>query len=100
MSAPGNLAEILSKINDGICVFTRDSQVSFVNEKAAQILETNDQAFRQRLTEAMRDRNSDRFEYFHSTLNRWFEHHAHPNADGGLTLNSYDITSGHRVEEA
>jgi PAS domain S-box-containing protein len=100
MSAPGNLAEILSKINDGICVFTRDSQVSFVNEKASQILDAGDEAFRKRLSEAMQERSSARFEYFHSTLNCWFEHHAHPNEDGGLTLISCDITSRHRVEEA
>jgi PAS domain S-box-containing protein len=100
MSSPGNLAEILSKINDGICVFTRDSQISFINEKASQILEANDEAFRQRLTEAMQNRSSDRFEYFHPSLNRWFEHHGYSNADGGLTLISYDITSRHRVEEA
>jgi PAS domain S-box-containing protein len=41
-----------------------------------------------------------RFEHFHAPLNRWFEHHTFPNADGGLTVTSRDSTSRHRIEEA
>jgi PAS domain S-box-containing protein len=41
-----------------------------------------------------------RFEHFHASLSRWFEHHTYPNPDGGLTLISCDITSRHRMEEA
>jgi PAS domain S-box-containing protein len=41
-----------------------------------------------------------RFEHFHAPLNRWFEHHTFPNADGGLTVTSRDSTSRHRIVEA
>ena len=40
-----NLADILSKINDGICILDKDRRVTFANEKASRILETDDQVF-------------------------------------------------------
>jgi PAS domain-containing protein len=100
MSSSPDLAEILDKINDGICVFTCDRQVSFVNKKASEILNTSDDAFHNKITEALIGRSELRFQYFHIPLNRWFEHHTYPNADAGLTLISRDITSRHRIEEA
>jgi len=99
MSSP-NLAEILSKINDGILVLSKDRQVLFVNEKASQIMESPDEAFHDRITKAGDESVATRFEHFHAPLNRWFEHHAHPNSDGGLTLVSCDITSRRRIEDA
>jgi PAS domain S-box-containing protein len=100
MSSPINLAEILSKINDGICVLDKDRQISFVNEKASQILDAADELFHFNIRVAMKERSVTRFQHFHTSLNRWFEHRAYPNADGGLTLISCDITSRNRMEEA
>jgi PAS domain S-box-containing protein len=100
MSSSPDLAEILGKINDGICVLSRDQRVSFVNEKAAEILNAVDQTFYKKIAEAVEERLTLRFEHFHAPLNRWFEHHTFPNADGGLTLTSRDSTSRHRIEEA
>jgi len=100
MSSPLNLAEILGQLNDGICVLTRERQVSFMNEKASKILETADAAFHEKIGNAMKTQAMTRFEHFHAPLNRWFEHRAHPNADGGVTLISDDITSRRRVEDA
>src|SRR5215813_2190800 len=100
MSSSPDLAEILGKINDGICVLGRDQQVSFVNEKAAAILDAADSTFYKKIAEAVEERLTLRFEHFHAPLNRWFEHHTFPNADGGLTLTSRDSTSRHRIEEA
>ena len=100
MSSSPDLAEILGKINDGICVLGRDQQVSFVNEKAAAILNAADSTFYKKIAEAVEERLTLRFEHFHAPLNRWFEHHTFPNADGGLTVTSRDSTSRHRIEEA
>jgi PAS domain S-box-containing protein len=99
MSSP-NLAEVLGKINDGICVLSAARQVSFINEKATQIFEGADEIFNRRIDHAISDRTSTRFEHFHDALQRWYEHRMYPNADGGLTLISSDITSRHRMEEA
>jgi PAS domain S-box-containing protein len=100
MSSSPNLAEILGKINDGICVLSAESQISFVNDRAAQILEAADPIFRKRIDESLSARVTTRFEHFHNSLNRWFEHRIYPNPDGGLTVISSDITSRHRMEEA
>jgi PAS domain S-box-containing protein len=100
MSSSPNLAEILSKIHDGICVLGSDEQVTFVNEKATHILQTADDDFRGKITKAARDRAATRFEHFHASMNQWFEHQAYPNVDGGLTLISRDTTSRHRIEDA
>src|SRR5437867_8512636 len=95
-----NLADILSKINDGVCILDKDRQVTFANDKASQILETADQVFRCRLAQALTDQVCVRFEHLNVSMQRWFEHQTYPSADGGLTLFSRDITSRHRLEEA
>jgi PAS domain S-box-containing protein len=100
MTSPPNLAEILSKINDGICVLDSDRQVLFVNEKGAEILAAADDTFNDKIADALRERCAQRFEHFHTPLSRWFEHDAYPNTDGGLTLISRDTTSRHRIEDA
>jgi PAS domain S-box-containing protein len=100
MSSGPDLAEILRKINDGICVLAADRQVSFKNERAAEILGCADEIFEKKIRETIEQRAPTRFEQFHAPLNRWFEHRAYPNADGGLTLVSCEITSRHRLEEA
>jgi PAS domain S-box-containing protein len=100
MSSPPNLAEMLGKIQDGICVLAPDRRLAFANDKAAQLLETQDAGFQAKIESAFADEAGKRFEYFHSAINRWFEHQVHRNADGGLTIVSRDITSRHRMEEA
>jgi len=100
MSSPPDLAAILGKISDGICVLTRDRQISFMNQKASEIFEAADELFEDEVWQALADRAVIRFEHFHASLNRWFEHHTYPNPDGGLTLISCDITSRRRMEEA
>jgi PAS domain S-box-containing protein len=99
MSSP-NLPDILGKISDGLCVFDRDRKVIFANDKASQILEHADASFHDRVTRALNDNAPVRFEYFHESMKRWFEHQTHPGGDGGLTLVSRDITAHHRLEEA
>src|SRR5438132_7729134 len=89
MSSP-NLADILSKISDGLCVFDKNRQVTFVNDKASQILATADAAFHDRIAQTLTDGVPVRFEHFHESMKRWFEHQTHPNPDGGVTLVSRD----------
>ncbi len=95
-----NLADIISKINDGICILDKDRQVTFANENASRILETADQVFQSRIAQALKEQAQVRFEHLHVVMKRWFEHQTYPGEDGGLTLFSHDITSRRRLEEA
>jgi len=100
MSNNPNLAEILAHLGDGVTVFDKERQVAFANDKASEILSKTDERFYSLSTGAFRDRIPRRFEHFHVALNRWFEHQTYPNADGGMTVLSRDITSRHRMEDA
>jgi PAS domain S-box-containing protein len=100
MFSPSNLAEVLGKINDGICVFNELGDAVFVNERAAQLLDGMDEEFRQKIKTGFIDQSARRFEHFQAGLNRWFEHQTYPNSDGSFVLISRDITSRHRIEEA
>jgi PAS domain S-box-containing protein len=100
MSSSLKLADALSKINDGICVFGSDRKPTFVNEKASQLLETADHEFQAKIKLAFTDGSVRRFEHFHTGLDRRFEHQSYLHDDGGLTIISRDITSRHRIEAA
>ncbi len=99
MSSP-DLREILAKISDGVSVLAKDGEISFVNEKASKILAAADPPFWKRIRKAAETRDAVRFEYFHPSLNRWYEHQAYPGSSEELTVISRDITSRHRLEEA
>src|SRR2546426_11222838 len=100
MSRDANLAEILARIADGLCVFDEAGRLRFANEKASRLLAEADEVFHARISRLRKERSSSRFEHFHSENNRWFEHQTHPDADGGMTIFSRDVTSRHRLEEA
>ena len=100
MATTPNLAEILAHLGDGVTVFDNERQVAFANDKACEILGATDERFSSLTAGAFSDRIPRRFEHFHLPLNRWFEHQTYPNADGGMTIFSRDITSRHRVEDA
>lgn len=100
MSSSPNLAEVLGKISDGVCVLGSDGAVAFVNERAAELLEAPDEEFQEKIRSALGDASMRRFEHFHAAINRRFEHQSYPGSNGGLTIISRDITSRHRIEEA
>ena len=100
MSNNPNLAEILAHLGDGVTVFDKERQVAFANDKASEILSKTDERFYSLSTGALGDRIPRRIEHFHVDLNRWFKHQTYPNADGGMTVLSRDITSRHRMEDA
>jgi PAS domain S-box-containing protein len=100
MFSPPNLAEILGKISDGICVFTGNGEIEYTNEKASQLWNSPDDEFQLKVKAAFNDRAARRFEQFHPSLNRWFEHQTYPDDSGRLTLISREITARHRMEEA
>jgi PAS domain S-box-containing protein len=95
-----NLADILAKISDGLCVLDQNGQITFANDKASQILQTAEPAFHDRIQKALHDGIATRFELFHDSLKRWFEHQTYCNSDRGLTLLSRDVTSRRRLEDA
>src|SRR5262245_41182675 len=99
MASP-NLADILAKISDGLYVLDAGGQVTFANDKAREILIAAEAELHDRISQALQERVIIRFESFHRSLKRWFEHQTYPNSDGGLTVFSRDITSRHRLEEA
>src|SRR2546428_9759355 len=99
MSLP-NLADILSKVSEGVCVLDKSRHLTFANETASQIMETDDQAFHDRIAQVLNNPAPVRFEHMHVSMKRWFEHQTYPNADGGLTLLPRDITSRRRLEQA
>src|SRR5213076_1637612 len=98
MSLP-NLAGILSKISEGVCVLDKSRHLTFAIETASQIMETDDQAVHDRIAQVLINPAPVRFEYQHVSMKRWFEDQTYPNADGGFTLLSRDITSRRRLEE-
>ena len=81
MSREANLAEILARIADGLCVFDEAGRLRFANEKASRLLAEADEVFHARISRLREERSSSRFEHFHSENNRWFEHQTHPDAD-------------------
>src|SRR5215467_3518110 len=100
MSSSLKLADALSKVHDGICVFGSDFRPTFANEKASQLLETADDEFQAKIRLAFADGCGRRFEHFHIGLDRWFEHQSYLHPDGRLTIISRDITSRRRIEAA
>src|SRR5207247_10602406 len=92
MSLP-NLADVLKKISEGVCVLDKDCHVTFANETASEIMETDDQAFHDRIAQVLNNPAPVRFEHLHVSIKGWFEHQTYANADGCLTLFSADIPS-------
>src|SRR5262245_57460423 len=99
MSFSFSLPEILANIDDGVYVLNRDREVSFINQRASEILKNADEEFRSKLAKAATDRASTRFEYFHASIGRWFEHQTYANPEGGFTVISRDVTGRRHIEE-
>jgi PAS domain S-box-containing protein len=111
------VTESLFRTEDGFMVIGKDFRIGFANQKAAEILGTGNRVLTGRLlsevlpqgrdsqlyleiSKALSDRSSLRFESFHNTVNRWFEHHVSTGTGNNAAVSSRDITSRKRLEGA
>ena len=100
--------EVYTRISDGIISLNTNWQITYLNEKASQILSKKDKVINSRniLTEfpefvspyisevyqkAAESLESVTIEDFNNALNKWFEHSIYPATDG-ITIYIADIT--------
>jgi PAS domain S-box-containing protein len=115
--AQERITTILESITDGFTTVDRNWFFTYVNEEAGRLLQTPREeligkqvrqeafpevagtAFEREFQRAMADRVTVEFEQFYSPLNKWFEIHAYPCAEG-LSIYFRDITERKQSEEA
>ena len=111
--AQERITSILESITDGFTTVDRNWCFTYVNEEAARLLQTPRQeligkqvpqeafpevagtAFEREFQRAMADRVTVELEQFYPPLNKWFEIHAYPCAEG-LSIYFRDITDAYR----
>ena len=99
---------VMGRVDEAICAFDDDWQITFVNDQAATMLECapdellgqdiwtvaptlDETAVGDRLQEAMSSEKPTRFERYNAELDRWFKIRIYPD-DDGATACFYDIT--------
>jgi PAS domain S-box-containing protein len=115
--AQEKITAILESITDGFTTVDHNWCFTYVNEEAARLLQKNRQeligkqvwqeafpgavgtALEQEFQQAMAGRVTVNFEQLYPPLNRWFEVHAYPCAQG-LSIYFRDISDRKRSEEA
>ena len=115
--AQEKITAILESITDGFTTVERNWCFTYVNEEAARLLQKSRQeligkqvwqeafpeavgtAFEREFQQAMASQVTVEFEQFYSPLNKWFEIHAYPCAEG-LSIYFRDITERKQSEEA
>jgi PAS domain S-box-containing protein len=115
--AQEKITAILESITDGFTTVDHNWCFTYVNEEAARLLQKNRQeligkqvwqeafpgavgtAFEQEFQQAMAGRVTVNFEQLYPPLNRWFEVHAYPCAQG-LSIYFRDISDRKRTQEA
>lgn len=115
--AQERITSILESITDGFATVDRNWCFTYVNEEAARLLQKNRQeligkqvwqeafpeaagtAFEQEFQRAMASQVTIEFEQFYSPLNKWFEIHTYPCAEG-LSIYFRDISERKRSKEA
>ena len=111
------ITTILESITDGFTTVDRNWCFTYVNEEAGRLLQTPRQeligkqvpqeafpevagtAFEREFQRAMADRVTVELEQFYPPLNKWFEIHAYPCAEG-LSIYFRDISDRKQSEEA
>ena len=108
--------DVMRRVDEAICAFDDDWQITFVNDQAATMLERTpedllgqaiwdavptlgDTAAGDQLQEAMSTETSTRFERYDEQLDRWLKIRIYPD-EAGATVCFYDITAqrGDRLE--
>jgi PAS domain S-box-containing protein len=115
--AQEQVTSILESITDGFTTVDRNWCFTYVNEEAARLLQKSRQeligkqvwqeafpeavgtAFEREFQQAMTGRVTLEFEQLYPPLNKWFEIHAYPCAEG-LCIYFRDITQRKQSEEA
>jgi PAS domain S-box-containing protein len=115
--AQERITSILESITDGFTTVDRNWCFTYVNEEAARLLQKSRQeligkqvwqeafpeavgtAFEREFQQAMAGRVTVNFEQLYPPLNRWFEVHAYPCAEG-LSIYFRDISERKQSEEA
>jgi PAS domain S-box-containing protein len=115
--AQEQVTSILESITDGFTTVDRNWRFTYVNEEAARLLQKSRQeligkqvwqeafpeavgtAFEREFQQAMTGRVTLEFEQLYPPLNKWFEIHAYPCAEG-LSIYFRDITQRKQSEEA
>jgi PAS domain S-box-containing protein len=115
-TATVSLESVLAGIDDALSCFDHQWRYTFVNDKVGEILgksreellgqclwdifpEAVGNPFYRDVHDAAADQRVIRSEYYSERLERWFENHIYPTADG-VTVLSLDITLQKRVEES
>ena len=103
-----SLEAVMGRVDEAICAFDDDWQITYINDQAAAMLEyTPDELLGEdiwtvtptldetvvgdRLQEAMSTGTPTRFERYNAELDRWFKIRIYPD-DNGATACFYDIT--------
>jgi PAS domain S-box-containing protein len=115
--AQERITSILESITDGFTTVDRNWYFTYVNEEAARLLQTPREdllgkqvwqeafpeavgtALERKFQQAMASRVTVDFEQFYPPLNKWFEIHAYPCAEG-LSIYFRDISNRKQSEEA
>ncbi|MDP8966545.1 MAG: PAS domain S-box protein [Cyanobacteriota bacterium] len=115
--AQERITTILESITDGFTTVDRNCCFTYVNEEAARLLQTPREellgkqvwqeafpeavgtAFEREFQQAMAGRVTVEFEQLYAPLNKWFEIHAYPCAEG-ISIYFRDISERKQSEEA
>jgi PAS domain S-box-containing protein len=116
LAASNRLAGVLGSVKDALIVLDAQWRFTYLNDPAVQRLDrSRDELLgrglweivpdavgteaHEQLHRAMAQRITVDYEVFYVPWQRWFRDRAYPNAEGGLTVFSQDITALKRAEE-
>jgi PAS domain S-box-containing protein len=99
-----NAATILSSVTDGLIGLDREFRLSYLNAAAEKLLgcsrgDVLGEPLRNNLTGPMSQRVKFSFEYHDQKSNRWFDVHAYPDEQGGLSVLLRDIAERKQAEQ-
>ena len=95
-------ATILASVSDGLIGLDREFRLTYMNGAAEKLLGRDPltEPLESRLRAPMKQRTKLSFEYHDAKSNRWFDVHAYPDEQGGLSVLLRDIGERKQAEEA